>query len=237
MTASTAGLLSRTQNLVYTSDLLIRRVTGDHGPGDIGAVSDVSLEGEGPAEVADNDVAALDPARSGVVVRAGSVRSATDDREVDVLVAFCDEASRDVLGYLCLGAPDDRELPGLKLDGDPVGSCRGRTQTLRTRLRLSAHADSEVTVDAGIHDASGRHSSNPRRNEAQARSEIPILASRFPTTPQAIATGSSSSLQARSSKRSPATGTRGASSSGTTMTASPSDLSTKTVRRSSGIAT
>jgi hypothetical protein len=92
-----------------------------------------------------------------------------------------------------------------------------------------------VIVEASTKDVVGRRRWRPSTNRAQVWSPTAAVPA-GPTSPATRSRGSSSSPQVRNEKTSGRSTTRGASSTGTTRVASPSRGTTSMVSRSSGIA-
>ena len=142
------------------------------------------------------------------------------------------EMSADTCG---LGAPDERDLAGVELGGDPVGGGAGGAQggDLGGVLDHPQRADDvdgaaelgarqlrqQLDEEAGPHLVADGGRRAPRR---RARRRSPI--------------GSSVSSHGSSVNTPGCSTTRGASSRGTTSVASPSRGTTSIVSRSSGIA-
>ena len=114
--------LGRLQHLIGLGDIR-GHLAGEDTPGDVGAVAVHRA-----AEIAQHDLVLPDHATTGVVVRAGGVLPRCDDREVDLLVALCDDPRRQVGRDLGFRATDQRNPAGLQLGGDPIdggpGSCQ-----------------------------------------------------------------------------------------------------------------
>ncbi len=116
------GLLRLVEHGVGVGELG-RRLAREHAARGVAAVT-----GHRAAEVAQHDLPGADHAVTGVVVRAGGVLPGGDDGEVDLVVALGQQPGRDVGRHLGLGPPDEGDVTGVQLVGDPVGGRTGGTQ-------------------------------------------------------------------------------------------------------------
>ena len=98
--------------------------------GDVGAVADAVVAEHRAAEVAQHDLALADHAVAGLVVGAGGVGAGGDDGEVHPVVALGAQPAAELGRHLGLGAPDQLDVAGLELGGDPVGGGAGPAQRL-----------------------------------------------------------------------------------------------------------
>ena len=80
---------------------------------------------ERAAEVAEHDVAALDPALGGIVVGLAALAPAATMAKLTRSVALVEESPADVGGHLGLGATDEQDVAALQLSCDPVGGGAG----------------------------------------------------------------------------------------------------------------
>ncbi len=119
-------LLRREQDGVVLGEL---RRRGAHGVG-AGLVGAVAV-GHRAADVDDDRVAGLDDAVGELVVRAGAVRPARDDDEVDAHVALGDDRVGDVLADLALGASGAQPVRHARVH--PVDRRARAAQRLRPR--------------------------------------------------------------------------------------------------------
>ena len=134
-----------------------------------------------------------------------------------------------------LGAPDERDVTGVQLRGDPIGGRAGGAQRGDLGVVLD-HAQRADDVDGPperrLPDRCGSSSTRKRAHIWSPTATVDAA----PHRPATISTGRRISCHGCSVNTSGCSTTRGASSRGTTSVASPSRGTTSIVRRSSGIA-
>ena len=185
------------------------------------------------AEVAQHDVARCDHAFRRVVVRARGVGPGGDDGEVGALVAGVEHPLDELPVHVDLAAAG--EALGAHGFGDRVHRVRRGAQRIDLG-RVLDDAERPGDVD-GAAEARARQRVLEVDDEARPRVVADGGARRAaPTRSATTSIGSSVSSHARIENASGCSTTRGASSRGTTSTASPSAGSTSMVSRSSGIA-
>ena len=131
-----------------------------------------------------------------------------------------------------LGTPGPKagsKLITLTIDGDEVTVPEGTTVLRAAALNGVTYNSGPMCGQSGCVTVASKQQAGARY--AFATDDAPV-----PTRPATIATGSSVSVHGRSPNTPGCSATRGASSSGTTRTASPARGSTSMVSRSSGIA-
>ncbi len=230
-TCAHAASCASQQHLVVRRELG-RRLADAVGAGLVRAVA----VGHRAADVDDDRVAGLDHAVGELVVRAGAVRAARHDDEVDTHVALGDDRVGDVLADLALGAAGAQPLRHLGVD--PVDRRTGTAQRLDLLRRLAhpqlaQHRAGQQLVDIA---ASRRAAAAPSRPTCGCRAPRARVRAAASAT---SAYGSSVSPHACTSRPSSPIGlarAAGFSRPGTTTLGSPSAGTTRQVSRSSGIA-
>ena len=153
-----AGLLGAPHGVVNAPDLVRDGALSDEeGARDVRGVT-----AHGPAEIAHHDIAVLDHALSGLVMRRCAVGAGSDDAELDLLVSFFKQERGQVACDLMLAAPGKAHVARESFEG----AIRGRRRVAQGGELLVVLAHSQRTQDLGR-----GHQSRPRERTSERQYE------------------------------------------------------------------